>query len=210
MEKLQRVKDYTNIFRIFGLAQFVGVSGSIAAGTVSETDDLDVFIVVRDYTAWLYRGIVSIFLLVKGVLRTMRNKDVNNKFCINLIVEERGIRSFDKDIFIMHELMYLIPVVNESYKNFIICSNEWLADFGVNIKKFCADTDMTDREVKQNTPFAIRLINNLIFFIQYLFMMLRAKDKYLVARKIDTYMKRGYIYSYIDSFKKNILSSLDK
>jgi hypothetical protein len=203
--KLQIVGQYLKLFKIFDFVRFIAVSGSIAAGKVKEDDDIDMFIVVKDYSAWLYRGILYLRLMLHGILRLVNSKDVNNKFCINFISEERGIDFLDQDIFVAHEIMYMIPIFNTKFKNNIICTNKWLKIFHVNVDKFCKEKDNLP---KSQTSVIVRTLNIILFKLQYLYMRIM-HHTFELDFKLEGYRHYGYIRSFHSDFKKKILSNLD-
>ena len=116
-EKVSLVEENVKKLLLFKWVKFIGVSGSVAAGFAKDEDDIDLFIVVKDGTAWLYRGVLTLRGLFNGLFRGKRHgEDVKNLFCFNLICEESGL-NFDNDIFDFHELMYLIPVYEKNSDN---------------------------------------------------------------------------------------------
>jgi len=118
-EKTNIAEKSVSILKVFNWVKFIGISGSVAAGFAREDDDIDIYVVVKDNTAWLYRGIVVLRNLFHNRVRAKRHRVVKNKLCVNLINEERGVQ-FTNDMFNFHELMYLIPIYNEEYIKYII------------------------------------------------------------------------------------------
>jgi hypothetical protein len=145
----------------------VGISGSVGAGFAKEDDDIDVFVVVRNYTSWIYRVIITLKNLFHHRIRMIRNGGmVKDKFCVNLICEERNLK-FDEDIFNFHELMYLIPIYNERYLNFIYSQNSWLrSKYGVK-----GELLITRESVSKKRDWFLRVANFKFFVIQILFMI---------------------------------------
>ena len=86
-EKIAYFLERKEYFIFLDILKFIGISGSIAAGNVDKDDDIDLFIVVKDHTLWLYRFILFIRLRRNRHIRTVSSIDVKNKFCINYIVE---------------------------------------------------------------------------------------------------------------------------
>jgi predicted nucleotidyltransferase len=163
--KVQVCKDNVGKLMVFNWVRFIGISGSVAAGFAKDEDDIDLFIVVRNGTVWLYRGIIVFLNLFHNKIRAKRHKDVKNKLCINLISEERGLQ-FENDIFNFHELMYLIPVYNERYINYIYSQNPWLEK-----EFFVKKENLISRESpRRKTFFLIGVLNYLAFLSQLLFM----------------------------------------
>ena len=53
-------KKYISFFQILGFVKFIGISGSVAAKIANPEDDIDLFIVVKNGSSWLYRGILKL------------------------------------------------------------------------------------------------------------------------------------------------------
>lgn len=165
-KKISVAKRNIQSLKLFNLVKFIGVSGSVGAGFAKEVDDIDVFIVVRNGSIWLYRLCLEIRNIFSKKIRTKRDRCVKDKFCLNLICEERGLL-FDNDIFNFHELMFVKPIYNPDYLNYIYSENDWLyTEWGVRRR---GNADI----VKSNEcNIFIRLINEIAFFLQCFFMLI--------------------------------------
>jgi len=126
-DKLRLIYKYRDVFFFSDWVRYIGVTGSIAAGSAKECDDLDIFIVVRNYRMWIYRGIILLKMIRKS--RRAKNEYQKDLFCLNMIIEERGI-DFPEDIFNFHELMMMRTVFNTGYKDYILQRNTWVKKFG--------------------------------------------------------------------------------
>jgi predicted nucleotidyltransferase len=199
-KKIKLAKESISKLKVFNWVRFIGISGSVAAGFVKEDDDIDVFVVVRNSTMWLYRGIVVFRNLFHNKVRAKRHKDVNNKLCLNLICEERGLQ-FSSDIFNFHELMFLKPIYNKKYKRYILSKNKWLR------KEFFVKKELLRSRVipKKRVFFLICIVNYLAFLAQLLFMKVSKHDPD-VKRLKDNY-KRGRIEFFDYDFKGEKIKS---
>ena len=199
-KKIEICKSNIYILKVFNWVRFIGISGSVAAGFVKEEDDIDIFIVVRNGTVWLYRGIIVFLNLFHNRIRAKRHNDVKDKLCINLISEERGLE-FKNDIFNFHELMYLIPVYNEKYLNYIYSQNPWLEK-----EFFVKKESLISRESpKRKVFFVIRILNYFAFLSQLLFMS-------VVGHKPDTdnlrkNYKKGKIEFFEHDYKEEVMQN---
>ncbi len=199
-EKVNIAKSNITKLELFKWVKFIGISGSVAAGFAKEEDDIDLFVVVKDGTMWLYRAITTFRNLFHNNIRAKRHKNIQNKLCINLICEERGLK-FENDIFNFHELMFLIPVYNKKYINSIYSTNKWLiTDYGV--KKELLRT----REVSSKKAILpIRILNKLSFFAQLAFMKL-ARHNPDMERLISN-SKKGKIEFFEYDFREKMISN---
>lgn len=194
--KVEIAKNEIKYLKALGLLKFVGVSGSVAAGFAKEEDDIDVFVVVKNYTSWIYRGIITLKNIFHHRIRIIRNGGmVKDKFCVNLIREERDL-IFDDDIFNFHELMYLIPIYNERYLNFIYSQNGWLRE-GYGVK---GELLMSREFVSKKRDWFLRVVNFKFFVLQVLFMIISLHRPEL--RRLWNNYKRGRVEFFPGDFRK--------
>jgi len=117
--RLQREKLAKNKFKIARRAAgflkivpgilMVGVSGGLAVGNVSQNDDIDFFIVCQNNTLWTSRFFALIILDLFGMRRHPKDKNFQDKICLNMFVDEIGFNNLkkEKDIYTQHELKQL-------------------------------------------------------------------------------------------------------
>ncbi len=199
VRKVDIAKNGIKYLKAFGLLKFVGISGSVGAGFAKEEDDIDVFVVVKNYTSWIYRGIITLKNLFHHRIRRIRNGDVvKDKFCVNLICEERDL-VFESDIFNFHELMYLIPIYNEKYLNYIYSQNDWLRKvYGVKGELLVSRVFVSKR-----SNWFLKIVNFKFFILQLLFMII-SLHRPEIARLWNN-NKRGKIEFFDGDFRKKII-----
>jgi hypothetical protein len=203
-KKIEIANERVKSLLVSNWVRFVGISGSVAAGFTKEDDDIDLFIVVRDGSAWIYRGILTVRNIFNHIARTSRDGNtVKDLFCINFIVEERGLE-LESDIFNFHELMYLIPLYNERYLNHIYRKNRWL------LTKYFINKELVvsrERELKRVNIF-LRIINWLAYIAQILFMILSG-HRPEIDRLLSNY-KEGRIEFFPKEYKSEVMKSVIK
>ncbi len=202
-QKIRIAKERLKRVVVFNWVQFVGISGSIAAGFTKEEDDIDLFIVVKDGCAWIYRGILTLRNIFNHTNRTKRDgENVKDLFCINYIVEERGLE-INADMFNMHELMYLIPLYNSPYLNYIYKENPWLVErFGVNRNLL-----VTKVRRSEKVGWVVRAINFFAYIAQVMFMYVAGHRPEL--KRLQEGYRRGRIVFYPKEFKERVLKELN-
>ncbi len=193
--KKKIAKENLSVLLLGKLVKFIGISGSVASGFAKKDDDIDVFVVVRDGTMWLYRALVQIRNISQGRIRRKREKSVKDKFCLNLIAEERGL-TFDCDIFNLNELMYLIPIYNEKYVNYIYSQNQWLVE-EYSVKKDCLITNIKPQ--KQANMF-FRILNKLLYCFQLAYMKIANHQPDI--ERLERNSKKGRIEFFSKKFKE--------
>lgn len=185
-EKTNIAKKHMSKLMVSNWVKFIGISGSVAAGFAKEEDDIDIFVVVRDGTMWVYRALVVFRNLFHNRIRAKRHKDVKNKLCLNLICEERGLQ-FPSDIFNFHELMFLKPIYKKSYKRYIFSQNKWLR------KKFLVKKELLRTRIQSDKRgfLLIRIVNYMAFICQLLFMFISGHRPNI--KRLRRNFKRGRI-----------------
>lgn len=149
--------------------KFVGISGSVASEFAREDDDIDLFIVVKNDTAWIYRLYIYFKNLFEKRIRSkekvVRGESVKNKLCINFITEERNLR-FEDDIFNLNELIFLKPIYKEDYLKVIFINNPWLNEKYLVSNKYLQKDRVTVKDVRDLSKRSyLLLIPNLIAFL---------------------------------------------
>jgi len=192
--KIEIAKQNISSLLALNLVKFIAVTGSVGAGFAKEEDDIDVYVVVRNNSMWLYRGVVSIKNLFHNKIRAKRHKESKDKICLNFVSEERGLHLED-DIFNFHELMYMKPIYNNSYLNFIFFENKWLIHkYGV--KKELLKTDI---EPQKSVNPIFFILDRIFYFAQLFFMILSHHEPEIKRLKMNS--KVGKIEFFPKDFK---------
>jgi len=193
-KKLDTVKQNISSLQALNLVKFIAVTGSVGAGFAKEEDDIDVYVVVRNNSMWLYRGVVSIKNLFHNKIRAKRHRVSKDKICLNFVSEERGLHLED-DIFNFHELMYMKPIYNNDYLHSIYFENKWL------IHKYGVRKELlkTDIEPQKSLNLILLILDKLFYFSQLLFMVLSHHRPEI--RRLETNSKIGKIEFFPKDFK---------
>lgn len=157
----------------------VYISGSVASGCARKVDDIDLFVVSRDYCSWLSRAVV----ILSNFDSTMRNGgETEDHFCLNYFVEERFLSEIDlKDPFIFHEAANLK----------LLWGEEVIVDDGGFDLSFEAKPPQFSNYVHRLLAYIPNLI---VFMLQVMVMLI--KRHHPDFRRI----LRGYRYGFIEFF----------
>ncbi|MGI6484080.1 MAG: hypothetical protein ACOX0R_00440 [Candidatus Dojkabacteria bacterium] len=194
-KKVKIAKENIPFLLIGNLVQFIGISGSVGSGFAKEEDDIDIFVVTRNGSMWLYRALVQIKNIFHRKIRIKGEKDVKDKLCLNLIAEERGL-TFDSDIFNFNELMYLIPIYNEKYLNYIYSQNKWLLT-EYEVKK---ENMITKVKPQGEVNIFMQILNKFFYFLQLIYMKLARHRPDL--QRIQKNSKKGRIEFFPKKFRE--------
>lgn len=200
-EKYNYLLQEIDRFLISDWVRYIAITGSVAAQTAKEEDDIDLFVVVKNGRGWLYRGLMLVRNLFTGKVRSADGRNVRDKFCVNMIVEERGLQ-FKPDIFNFHELYYMISAYNPSFWFSVISQNEWVKTFG-------GVFDGEELEVvDERVAWGMKFLNGLAMFTQILYMLLLFHKPNL--RKIFNNYSDGKIMFHPKDFKEEKVSDYEQ
>ncbi len=198
-EKIDIVKRNIRFMLFLDWVQFIGITGSVAAGTAENRDDIDVFIVVKNNRMWLYRAILTLRLGTKS-LRRVWGKSVKDKIDTNFICEERGLLFNTESIFILHELLFMIPVYNEEYYEKVLNINHRL------LKNYCIERDR--ESVNEEKKHFFSFLNKLAFITQYVYMLVKNhKPDY---KRLKRNNRKGRIAFFPENFRKEKVEEYEK
>lgn len=97
------------ILRLNPWIKLVGVSGGLAMNNVSESDDIDLFIIARRNRVWICRLITLLLLQVIFLRRSKAERGVlaAGKICANLLLDEDRLEQHSNNIYIAHEVLQM-------------------------------------------------------------------------------------------------------
>lgn len=134
-EKVSLAKKAAFYLSFIPTIYFVGLTGSVATGNPGR-DDIDFFIITKKGTLFSTRLFAILILTALGVRRKKKEKDVENKICLNMFCDTIGMNDFtkSKNIYIAREIAQMIPLVDrdDTYKKFIQ-KNSWTRKFIAHI-----------------------------------------------------------------------------
>src|SRR5690606_34390696 len=135
--KIQHAKKYTKIFLLLPWIKFVGITGSIAGGTPTKTDDIDLLIITDQNRLWLTRLFLTIMLNMLGKRRkpNAKQSQINDKFCLNMWLAMDNLQEKHQDIYTANEIARIIPLLNrqDSFAHYLL-SNNWTAKYLPNFQ----------------------------------------------------------------------------
>lgn len=134
--KIQQVKKYLSIFRLLPWVKVVGITGSVAAGTPTATDDIDLLIITSSKRMWLSRLLLTTMLNLINKRRkpNAQPNQVNNKFCLNMWLSLDNLAEQHHDLYTANELAHIIPILNRNhtYEHYLQ-TNSWLLEILPNV-----------------------------------------------------------------------------
>lgn len=175
LRKLKLAKKISSVLSIVPTVCLIGVSGGVSMRNADKDDDIDLFIISQKNTLWLTRLFLLIFLEVLGRRRKRSDKNVNDKICLNMLIDETAIKlSLEKrNLYTAHEIVQMIPLFEREdiYSRFVI-ANSWVKRYLPNV-------------LNHGTKLNIAQNNTKSFFSMVLRPVLRFSTLEYLARKIQ-------------------------
>lgn len=194
--KLVLAKDLMKYLLVSNIPIFIGVTGSVASGIAKKEDDIDIFVVVPEHLLWIYRFLLVVNLKRYSLYReTITSRDLNifqeDTLCINTFYTPKSINVKDSDMFIINEIMQMIPIYNCCYWYEL-----WKGSVGYildsesrrELKVDSLDSKKSVSEDILNNKFLrlpLRFINFIIFISWSIYMYLL--HKYSISRSIKNF-----------------------
>ena len=130
-----KIKKAQKAARLLGLLPgilLVGLTGNLAMKAAKKEDDIDFLIITRSGWLWRSRFLAVIFLELLGWRRRPNQKEVRDKICLNLFLEEGhlALKKERHDLYTAHEILQMKPLVDkaDTYQRFLQ-ANFWAASF---------------------------------------------------------------------------------
>lgn len=155
--KLQKAKRIIARLAVIQTICFIGISGSLALLNTRKNDDIDIFVITKTDTLWLTRFLIVLLLKILGVHRRRESKNVSDKICLNMLLEEHAL-SQDHNLYTAHEIVQMMPIFerHNAYARFL-AANQWVKNFMPNIT---IPQDLkSEFSQKNQTGYFIKLIN---------------------------------------------------
>lgn len=137
LTKISKAQSYIDFISLFPQLRLIGLSGSVAMLSASQSDDLDLFIVSAQNRLWTARFISNTAAWFFGLKRSRDKKQAKDKVCLNLFFSESHL-TIAKDRrteYMAHEVLQMMPIldVNHTYRTFLT-KNDWIHAFFPNVR----------------------------------------------------------------------------
>jgi len=175
-KKLKIAKNFLKYLKLIPWIKMIAVTGALAMENSSKDDDIDLFIITQENRLWLTRLLLIVILIIIGKRPeiTKYKKDIKDKICPNLFLDERalGLKKSRQNLFIAHEIAQSKPILNKdnTYQNFL-SQNKWVENYLVNaFQEIDFDWLIINKHNKKNNNKALFLLNRFCYKLQVVYM----------------------------------------
>lgn len=144
LQKMKTAKRYSRIISWFPFVRGVYLSGSISKGVLTESDDIDYFIITHPGRLWLTRSLLTLFKKV-FLLNSHKN------FCINYFIGSNELPIREQNRFTATEVVFLVPMYNLPLYREFLDANRW-------VRKYYPSFRQDESRLFDNNPLIKRLL----------------------------------------------------
>lgn len=174
-KKLVIAEETANKLSFLPSVKMIAITGALAMENCDSDDDIDLMIITAENRLWLTRLIFYFLIPVLGIKkRRPKDKEVKDKICLNLFLEESSPQIQPKNLFFAHEICQAKPIFNrdDTYEKFLR-ENRWVKTYLPNAVTFnnMAMRQGSDRSFIASllNGFAV-ILNRIAFCLQYRYM----------------------------------------
>jgi len=204
------LKEYVNDFVKFcPWTQCIMISGSMATDGLGENDDIDINIVVKDfskYKCYLLALLISLKYSIKykKLFNAKYFNFLKKVICINVIWEEHQVLPFiRKDGQIAYELINAKILYNPEFFSKMLDHNKWLNNWFPQIyeRDYFSKKAINKKSNKKSSKFIEYISMKLFFCLFKIVKMTRTKNKILLDR-MDYVESVKHPYGFFDIPKR--------
>lgn len=176
--KLQKAQRIASLLFFIPTIFFIGVSGGVAMQNADETDDIDLFVIVKKNTVWISRLLLLVLLQLSGDRRKRGKKYVRDKICLNMILDEE-VLPFSKnrqDIYTAHEIIQVTPLIDryDTYQKFLN-QNIW-------VKKYMAHAYTKKKPYVKTKPHFLEQVAGICLSMSWIESIARIVQEWIMKR----------------------------
>ena len=164
-EAVGKIKRAQKAARLLGLLPgilLVGLTGNLAMKAAKKEDDIDFLIITRSGWLWRSRFLAISLLELLGWRRRPNQKEVRDKICLNLFLEEGhlALKKERHDLYTAHEILQMKPLVDkaDAYQRFLQ-ANFWAASF---LPQAWGEKKVKRKEGKETTAVSPSIIEKIL------------------------------------------------
>ena len=166
--KLKRARFYARLLKAIPVIKLIAVSGALAMANSHKKDDIDLVIVTSKNMLWTTRFLAN--LLLYPFKRQPGSKDVSNRACLNIFIDEKDFKIKNQNLYTAHEICQLKPLWDKgkTYSK-LVEANRWIQGYIPNWQP--AEVQSRGAKSKfQISNFKFRIVENLLKNFQLWYM----------------------------------------
>ncbi|MBI2018266.1 hypothetical protein HYS96_01030 [Candidatus Daviesbacteria bacterium] len=154
---LRKAQVLASLLKIVPWIKLIGVSGGLAMGNASKSDDIDLFIITSKNRLWISRLLALGLLSLTGQRRKVGDfgRKIAGKLCLNILLEEDRLEQNNKDIYLAHEVLQMrVLWQRDGIYSKYLSDNEWAFKFLPNwVGERIKNNELRIKHKKHNSLF---------------------------------------------------------
>lgn len=202
-QKIKIAKKIIKIIKKIPFIKAIAITGALAMNNAKREDDIDIMVITSKNRLWLSRMILLTILQVLGKRRKFGEKEVKDKICLNLFLDEftLSLLKTKRNLWTAHEIVQAKAILskNNTWESFLV-ANMWVKNYLPNsIKNY--ESGIMNQEYFNKDLFLLNLLNRFAFQLQYKFM----KSK-ITNEDISLHFAFFHPINRASEFKQSLLS----
>jgi len=161
--------------KIIPFVKMIGITGALSMDNCQEDDDIDLLIITDADCLWLTRLLIILLSPLLGIKRRKpKERNVKDKICFNLFLDESHLKIEPESLFLAHEIVQIKPVYDKGGVHYkFIRENRWVEEYLPN----AVSVNNVTMKQSNNCHFITSLLHSFIvvfdqvcFYFQYQYM----------------------------------------
>ena len=199
--KLTIAQRIVSVLKFIPTVKLIGVSGSVAMDNAKEEDDIDLFIITSAKTIWFTRLLTTVVVEFFSERRRPGDKNVKNKICLNMFVDEQFLSMPKKNLYTAHEVCQLRVLFDRdnTYQEFLV-ANSWVKKYLPN-----AVYSMKYRYSKNKNPYILNTIYYILNFLSK-----KVQLWYMRDRLTTETISEGHLAFHPRDYTDDVMAAFEK
>ena len=208
-KKLIIAEKVASKLSFFPWVKMIAITGALAMENCDIDDDIDFLIITTAERLWLTRLLIYLLVTILGIKRRKpKEKEVGDKICLNLFLEEDSLKIQPENLFFAHEICQTRPIFvrGDTYEKFL-WENRWVRKFLPYGVKISAKCKVQSAKLKQR-GFLSQYLNILISFLERIAFALQYQ--YMKPKITNEKISRHQAFFHPQNLQKKICVSFEE
>jgi hypothetical protein len=178
-EKLTEANGLVSKAKLIPFIKAIVVTGSLSVSNAKKNDDTDWLIITSKNTLWITRPLIIMIASFYGKRRERSGNHRDNSWCFNMFMTDDSvsISREKRNVYTSYEVCQAKFVYDKGgVERKFLKDNSWVKNYLFNFyssRVFEVKKKTLDFKENDKNSFFIRYINDILYFIQYLYMKSR-------------------------------------
>lgn len=205
-KKISLAKKSADLLSLIPTVLFIGISGSLGAGSGKRDDDIDYIIICKKGTMFITRFLCVFLTLITGRKRNRKEEHAPNAICLNMFLSEDGLKfkKENQDIYTAREIAQINPLFERDNMYWrLLHENNWILNHLANVS---SGKNVTFKKKESKKEFIFTLLNPIFALFQMFLINKHKTTEYITSKQLFFHPSdsRGKILS---KYRKRMMQS---